>query len=818
MSQINYLCTNALIKVFVILLSFTPLTSNSQQKERKKQSARKISMNPGVLKKIGGAKHSDYINYLKLKRIEARKKGLNDFPILMGNRFINSAHLPKFSSKEEFTAFIKNYKFKKNNYAKSGISNTPMPNTPIGICNNNDVELSTAISQYGNFESNIAVDRSGNNSLITSSSYFYHFLLEDNYPVAGYQSSINGGNSWSGKYELSQYSSILTTAYDDLQDEFAFSYLNYDPYYDYKLLFLKTDDVGAHQYKYRLIYDDWYDDGTYIELPFANNQILYNNYSSSSYYGELYSSWTSMYFGFTPDPDFLYASSLFASGDDGDTFDGPFTLSSNFNVGTTLTYRDDGELYACWIDLGEFGRLSDAKIGFTTIHNNGVTDAPTLIRSVNFPDNSLPAINYKIAVDNSQGVNRGRIYILYYDEELYAGEYRLRTKVIYSSNQGATWSIPSNVALSLYSTGKSIEVDNLSGICYIGYATYDGQDVYTKLAFSEDGGNSFEERIIGDLPPSTTFYNEIGSEMIPIGNSVWCTWVANNANNINTVSKVFFDKINIQRLEVTLPVSCTPGIANVVGLLPGGTVTWSSFPSGIVNITPIGSGQSATINTVASGNVTIYALINGGSCPYALDKNITVQVPNITVTGTYSSFPYFNQPLNNFNPFGPGKLGIALQVPAYPNATYQWQITNFSGGTPTFTTLNASGSDIRAVPNGATYIRFAVKITTSCIEFWKYYTFTEAQRQITYNNVSKIVKIETTDFSIKKDLRLNNKINIADIRFVNVYDVSKRLFIEKKYPINTKQAELNLNGLKAGLYIIETGNLENRNSKIITIL
>ncbi|MBP6304070.1 MAG: exo-alpha-sialidase [Bacteroidia bacterium] len=816
------LCTNLSVKVFVILFSFITFSTEAQKLTRKKIPKRDFILNPEIVKKIGGTKYTDYIKYLIAKRKEAVEKGIKDFPVFIGNDVISSTQLIGIKSKEDLIAFYKKYKSSRSTNFKGDKKNTPSSDVGTGICDNSDLLLHTSPDNYGHYSSKVAVDYYNQNALIVGSANVLN-IFEEYDPLPGIHFTTDGGSSWSGRLNLGAYTSTVLPAYDDLAYEFALSYL--DTYGEnFELMFLKTADVGAHWYKQTTIFDDWYEDDYFIQLPYANDQLLYNNYPSSPFYGELYSSWTTMLWNPYPN-QILYLNSLFYSADDGDTFDGPFALTDHFNLGTSMTYRDNGDMYVCWLDLGEYGTWNNLQIGFTTVYANGTIDAPTTIQSVNVPSNYLGDRSFKIAIDNSQGSHRGRIYILYNNYESVFGNNIFRPKVIYSDNGGYTWSSPVNVVAALYNAeAHSLHIDESSGICYIGLRENVAGDVYTKIAFSDNGGASFELSTISDLPPSSLYIDYNGCDVVCQNNQAWTTWTAFHYDEnqpYNSLAKLFYDKIKVQYLNVTAPSGCAPGTASVMGLQPGSTVTWSSYPTGMINITTSGNGQTANYSVMSAGNVTIYAYING-PCPYVLDKPITVQLPNITLTGTYTSPPYVNQPLLSpyIHPIGYKTVAINVQSPTDPNATFQWQITNAVGGTPTFTT-NGNGSYILIARNGATGFTVGIHIFTSCGDAWKYYYFGEGAFQLTYNTESKTLNVVTENPQRGQFPDNQNKRSIMpdnDIRYVRIYDNSSRLVVEKKYPANTKQSKIDLSGLISGVYFVESGNLQHRSTKTIVVL
>lgn len=337
------------------------------------------------------------------------------------------------------------------------------------------------------------------------------------------------------------------------------------------------------------------------------------------------------------------------------------------------------------------------------------------------------------------------------------------------------------------------------------------------------------------------YQNEHGNEVIPPNSNQW-----NHFHNTDiTFQFAHFIERNILN---TVPVNCagTNGLCNrtptisgpdricttgsyQLNNLPGGvTIIWSSR-NGRFNITS-GQGTSSIIITrlSAGADVLVASITNACGASLNVEKNISIDEVAPSIGGTY----YFNgteQPLQIF--FDPGDENSAC---ANRSTSTNMQV---SGATSVvWTKLASNPSNISWSQNGnnlnfsfygvnqTAYFRMAA--TNSCgttsYDFGfrgvdcgggggcEFYT-------ISPNPASNSAQVMIPDIPIPCDGMSSAQTSQLDITEITILDQSGNIQKQWKYGSKTKRVNLDLNGLKTGVYVFEIGNKTYRERKLVVI-
>lgn len=235
--------------------------------------------------------------------------------------------------------------------------------------------------------------------------------------------------------------------------------------------------------------------------------IAADNLPSSLFVNNLYGAWTN---------DVSGTVQFNRSTNRGQTFTAPLVLQSGFGLGANVQTGPNGEVYVCWPNYAS-GSPTATGIGFTSSTNGGVSFTPATVAfgivgmaaQGDHPDpvfnnvrvNDLPAM----AVDKGTA-HRGRIYITHTAKE--NGNGKAVVLVRFSDNQGASWSAPVTASIP---NGRQnwfpwIAVDDCTGdvsVVYYSFDTASGFWTNTYVAYSTNGGSSFSNIKVSDVPHTT---------------------------------------------------------------------------------------------------------------------------------------------------------------------------------------------------------------------------------------------------------------------------------------------------------------------------
>lgn len=230
------------------------------------------------------------------------------------------------------------------------------------------------------------------------------------------------------------------------------------------------------------------------------------------------------------------------SDDGGQTWSSPLLMShvqsGNTAADPTITADDEGAFYLAYIDYNP--QLTGGAVYVTKSTDGGETwsDPVELINVNASPD--LPVDRPWIAIDQSNGIHHGRIYVV--TKSYFASPPPHAIWLIYSDDDGATWSTPVQVdsewKVGLLLNSMGVPAVAADGALYINYASWDlSKSFYPRnvIARSTDGGLTFSNYAIANVVANSL-------ENDTIAQFSWCL-SANPADAGNLIA-IWTDKIS----------------------------------------------------------------------------------------------------------------------------------------------------------------------------------------------------------------------------------------------------------------------------------
>ena len=552
-------------------------------------------------------------------------------------------------------------------------------------------------------EVNISIDPTNSkNILVSAQTYFGN-------SIQGYYYSNDGGQTWNGSDHLpnSAYGrGDPCTAFDAIGNGYIVSMSpdanigsnGHAPvpngYY-----MLKTTDHGT----------SWQPEvrGYGPVSSFDKEMIAIDNSSGSPYKNNFYCAWTDFTSSTTMN-GYVKFNSLPAGSS---TFSPAITLRGNNGAGQGVNVQTgpDGEVYVCWADYP--GSMPATGIGFIKSLNGGQTFSPASIAFSYFGIRMTGVLDSRfnsrvndyptMAVDKSNGLHRGRIYIAYPT----GGSGTSVIQVRYSDDQGSTWSQPKTVSISgaTQSFFPWITVDDSTGIVCIAYYAFDtsvqyGTDTY--LAYSSDGGQTYSNIKVSDVSHTTAPISGFGrgyaGDYIGVaayGGKAYPAWMDDRNGTWQVyVSPVYFVFPSISGDSTV----CTSGSTFTLNNPPSGaTVNWIQSS----NLSYV-SGQGTDNYTVQAANSSVSgmgwvkAILSSNEGNDTIEKDVWVGNPAAPTI----ICPYTIVGLNSLieaNAVGPGA------------ESYQW---NVGGGT---ITSGQGTSDIWITTSSHCQYDLTIRLTTS---------------------------------------------------------------------------------------------------------
>ncbi len=217
-----------------------------------------------------------------------------------------------------------------------------------------------------------------------------------------------------------------------------------------------------------------------------------------------------------------------------------------------LSILPDGKLFLSWATLTNTSPFTEDYVGFATSTNGGVTwEVDENIYDINGISGLLPEkgnirINGlpRMAVDTSDGLRYGWIYIVTGQKNLSPAGSDPDVILNRSSDGGQTWSQGIRVNQDPLNNGKiqlfpAVHVDNFGGVNVIFYddrnTTTDSLGMF--LARSDDGGDTWREFEISDHnfkpTPLAVFQGKMGDNIgiTSANGKIWPVWMDNSTGN-----------------------------------------------------------------------------------------------------------------------------------------------------------------------------------------------------------------------------------------------------------------------------------------------
>lgn len=312
-------------------------------------------------------------------------------------------------------------------------------------------------------------------------------------------------------------------------------------------------------------------------------------------------------------------------------------FSGDHAEGPAIQTGPFGQIYVCW---GEYpGAHTPATgFGFTKSTNGGASFTPyttpvayagirNLYTDINPLFNNTAVNDYpSMAVDKSC-VHSGRIYVTYPAKE--NGNGKAVVQVVYSDNEGLTWSSPVTVSpsASQQSWMPSITVDPGTGEVSVAYFSMDSSSGYstnTYLAHSVNG-STYTNIVVSDFPHITQPISVGGyaGDRISVtsrDNTVYPVWMDNRNGSANwqlyTSPVRYFKALGPATICASKPtrqflINQAPGYSNVI---------WTTSPAGVFspaasdpNVSSYSFNTTYIGSTNATATVTATAVMLCGS-------------------------------------------------------------------------------------------------------------------------------------------------------------------------------------------------------------
>jgi len=571
---------------------------------------------------------------------------------------------------------------------------------------NDDVQLLPSGNQQT--EVHISIDKTNPSNLIASAN-----VISSSGFSTGYYYSLNRGLSWTGSDYLpngGQSSGDPSTAYDAGGTAYLANMSPSIPVNQYLVQSSVnkgvswTNQIGASTLE---------DAGT----EFDKEMVAADDIASSPNANTLYTAWT--VFDMTTSAStlkFNHSTDRLQSVR-GQAFSTPIVLlppSAAHDTGVNVQTGPTGEVYVCWADYPNRRGGAATGVGFARSTDGGTTftTTPVAFGRVGIEDqgtqpdplfnntrvNDFPAM----AVDKGT-THPGRIYITYTTKENNSNIGKAIIQVRHSDDKGITWSSPVSISSGSQNWFPWIAADDATGDVSVVYYSFDTSTQFqtnTYIAYSRDGGNSFCQLKVSDVPHTPTAITATGTSLGYAGDYIGIT--AYNGRAYPT----WADNRSGTWQLYTSPVATSAFIIGPAYLLAGttGTYTIPDKPANSSSINWTSSNTSiATINSsgvatagCSTGSVTFTGAYYT-SCGPNGNLTKTVQV-GTEPTGTY----YYNgtQALQttNFIP-SPTRINMTLDGPyyyAFSSSDPAVPVTSFDGLTAYFDMPASGGVTITA--------------------------------------------------------------------------------------------------------------------------
>lgn len=539
-----------------------------------------------------------------------------------------------------------------------------------------------------------------------------------------------------------------------------------------------------------------------------------DNYPSSPYVNNLYCGWS--YLTGTTSRVIKIDHSV----NSGQSFIDTSTFDRS-GEGVNVQTDADGDVYVCWADYGTPLIYPASSVGFAYSTDGGHTfstpDTAFTYSGIDFNGTDAdPRFNDirvnawpSMAIDKSNSIYKNRIYIVYPEEVNNKAVIQFR----YSTDHGATWPVNNKVTISepdfLQSFFPWISVDPTNGDIYVVYYAFDqssGFSTDTYVAYSHDGGNTFQNIKVSDVSHITQpIYDSYAGDYIGIVaycGQAWAAWM----DDRNGTWQIYVSKVAVMHNISGPDTLCSSGTYSVTNMSPNATVTWSASPAGVVSLTPI--GDSVTVNALGSGNVTLTAaILNPCQTTDTVNKVITAGTPS----GAYISYEahtggsaylftyngqFANPPVTYF------EMQSLNNVPIYA-----WP-PGSNKGLPPSTLYDVYGVGI-SLPSGTAEVR--ARFMDQC--GWSDWSETfdlPGENAPTRYSVSPNPAQNTITIVSNNENKDRENIKFAaqpsssthDIKQVMIYNASGKLIRQQYFSGSPSRVDMSVSGLTNGVYFI----------------
>ena len=317
------------------------------------------------------------------------------------------------------------------------------------------------------------------------------FLSEGIYVTSNGGSSWYGSDTCNGQYESYHYGDPGIAI--DKNGRFILTRFGRSPFYG--LYSHYSTDNGRN----------WSLQKRITEEDLERASVTSDASSISQHYGRTYAAWVKFA---PPYPiDFSYT-------DNGaESWSTPVSINNPPQrcAGGEIFTDKNGKIYICWAGVTDVSPFTENYVGFASSSDGGSTWS---VKENAFPMNGIQGLlpqkgnirvnGYpRIAVDTSEGIRNGWIYIITTQKNMDPAGTDPDIILNYSTDSGNSWSDGIRVNKDPINNGKiqyfpAINVDNTGGINILyyddRYTTSDSAGV--NLSRSADGGQSWEEYII----------------------------------------------------------------------------------------------------------------------------------------------------------------------------------------------------------------------------------------------------------------------------------------------------------------------------------
>ncbi len=283
--------------------------------------------------------------------------------------------------------------------------------------------------------------------------------------------------------------------------------------------------------------------------------------STSSYFGRSYACWVK----FAQPFPMMFSSTV----DGAQSWSSPIQVNNptQRSAGGDIAVGPAGQVYACWAGVTDVSPFKEILVGFASSANGGedwdVTETAFAMNGItgvlpnkdNIRVNGLPAI----AVDTTQGLRKGWIYIVTGQKDLAPAGSDPDIILNRSEDGGETWAQAIRVNQDNLNNGKTqyfpaVHVDQFGAVNVLFYDDRHTANDSTgvMLARSLDGGDTWTEYLVSDHNSKPTPIGGLGQgyqgdniDLTSTSTTIWPVWMDNSTGTYQIwTSPVTFESID----------------------------------------------------------------------------------------------------------------------------------------------------------------------------------------------------------------------------------------------------------------------------------